>query len=65
MPMDEVIREIEQMDSENMQDVLDALMRRYRKVFPGYSLLILTLQDDPRNRSEQLAEITGMLEKMQ
>ena len=34
MSMDEVIRAIEQTDAENIQDVMQAAMRRYREPYP-------------------------------
>lgn len=34
MPMDEIIRAIEQTDAENMQDMLQATMKRYRELYP-------------------------------
>ena len=48
MPMDEVIRAIECMEAEDMQDVLNAVAMRYQELFPAYSLLLLSLpRDDP------------------
>ena len=50
MSMDEIIRAIEMMDAENMQDILDAVMARHRELYPGDSLVILAL---PKNQPEQ------------
>ncbi len=46
MPMDEVIRAIEQTDIENMQDVIQAAMRRYRELYPEWKILFLSAQVD-------------------
>ncbi len=46
MPMDEVIRGIEQTDIENMQDVIQATMKRYRELFPEWKILFLSAQVD-------------------
>lgn len=43
MSMDEVIRAIEMVDAENMQDVLDAVMARHRELYPDDNLVILSL----------------------
>lgn len=39
MPMDEVIRAIEQTDAENIQDVMQAAMGRYRELYPEWKML--------------------------
>ena len=46
MPMDEVIRGIEQTDIENMQDVMQAAMKRYRELYPEWKILFLSAQVD-------------------
>ena len=46
MPMDEVIRGIEQTNIENMQDVIQATMKRYRGLYPEWKILFLSAQVD-------------------
>ena len=46
MPMDEVIRAIEQTDAENIQDVMQAVMRRYKELYPEWRMLFLSAQSD-------------------
>lgn len=46
MPMDEVIRAIEQTDSENIQDVMYAAMKRYRELYPEWKMVFLSAQMD-------------------
>ncbi|MBE6948213.1 MAG: hypothetical protein E7454_08230 [Ruminococcaceae bacterium] len=46
MPMDEVIRGIEQTDIENMQDVIQAAIKRYRELYPEWKILFLSAQVD-------------------
>ncbi len=42
MPMDEVIRAIEQCDAENIQDVMQAAMKRYKELYPNWRMLFLS-----------------------
>ena len=42
MPMDEVIRGIEQTDCENIQDVLQAVIGRYRELYPQWRILLIS-----------------------
>ena len=64
MPMDEVIRAVERMDGENMQDLLDAVMRRYHQLFPTHSLIMLTLPENaPEERERQWQEDWEQLQK--
>lgn len=66
MPMDELIRGIEQMGTENMQDLLDAVTRRFRQLYPGYSLLILSLpENDPEERKKQLDSAWKLIQQTQ
>ena len=44
MEMDEVIRGIEQTGIENMQDVMQAAMKRYRELYPEWKILFLSAQ---------------------
>ncbi|MBE6920951.1 MAG: hypothetical protein E7468_05230 [Ruminococcaceae bacterium] len=46
MPMDEVIRAIEQTDAENMQDLLQATMKRYRELYPEWKIAFLSAKAD-------------------
>ena len=58
MPMDEVIRAIEQTDVENMQDVMQATMKRYRELYPEWKILFLSAQTDASDeRSKAILEL--------
>lgn len=46
MPMDEVIRAIEQTDVENIQDLVQAAMKRYRELYPDWRMLYLSAKAD-------------------
>ena len=46
MPIDEVIRTIEKTDIENLQDILQALMGRYRELYPQWRILFVSAQAD-------------------
>lgn len=53
MPMDEVIRAIEQTDVENMQDLLQATMKRYRELYPEWKMLFLSAKGDATDERSQ------------
>lgn len=58
MPMDEVIRAIEQTDIENMQDLLQATMKRYRELYPEWKILFLSAKADATDeRSQAILEL--------
>ena len=57
MQMDEVIRAIEMMDAENMQDVLDAVRKRHEELYPLWAFVMLSL---PKNQRESWK---GMIEQ--
>ena len=44
MPMDELIRAIEKADSENIQDLINAVVARYRELFPKWEIIFLTVE---------------------
>ena len=46
MPMDEIIRAIEQTVAENIQDVIQAAMKRYKELYPNWRMLFLSAQPD-------------------
>ena len=46
MQMDEVIRAIEQTDAENIQDIMQAAMRRYKELYPKWQILFLSAKSD-------------------
>lgn len=57
MPMDEVIRAIEQTDGENIQDVIQAAMKRYRELYPQWRMLCMSAQVDASDaRSKAIRE---------
>ena len=57
MPMDEVIRAIEQTDGENIQDVIQAAMKRYRELYPQWRKLFMSAQVDASDaRSKAIRE---------
>lgn len=58
MPMDEVIRGIEQTDIENMQDLIQTAMKRYRELYPDWKILFLSAQSDASDeRSKAILEL--------
>ena len=53
MPMDEVIRAIEQTDVENMQDVVQVTMKRYRELYPERKILFLSAPVDAADENSK------------
>ncbi len=58
----EVVHAIAQLEGEDMQAVLDAVVLRHSQLFPRHSLLLLSLpKDDPVERNRQLAAAWELL----
>ena len=58
MPMDEIIRGIEQTDIENMQDVIQAAISRYRELYPDWRILFISADTNAADaRSRELLEL--------
>ena len=58
MPMDEVIRAIERTEVEDLQDVLLALMEKYRKFYPQWRFLFLSADTNAADdKSKAILEI--------
>ena len=65
MPMDEVIRAIEQTDAENMQDVMQAAMKRYRELYPDWKMVFLSAKCDAQDaRSRGALELICKAEEL-
>ena len=63
MPMDEVIRAIESTDKENMQDVLQATMERYRALYPEWEILVVSAPKDANDElSKEILEFIAKIE---
>lgn len=62
MDADEVIRAIEQTDSENIQDVIDAVMKRYQILFPEWQVVFYSARREELEDPESIAmRIAGLL----
>lgn len=65
MPMDEVIRAIERTDVENMQDLLQATMKRYRELYPEWKILFLSAKTDATDEiSKAILELIRMADAL-
>ena len=65
MPMDEVIRAIEKTDTENIQDVLQATIGRYRELYPGWKILFLSTDCAAMDqRSQKILELMCQIEQI-
>ena len=59
MPMDEVIRAIEAADLENIQDLLQTAVRRYKELYPQWRVVFFTVKSDELDDDEE--KITDIL----
>ena len=65
MPMDEVIRAIERTDVENMQDLLQATIKRYRELYPDWKILFLSAKADAVDEaSKAILELIRMADAL-
>ena len=65
MPMDEVIRAIERTDVENMQDLLQATIKRYRELYPDWKILFLSAKADAADEvSKAILELIRMADAL-
>ena len=65
MPVDEIIRAIEQTDAENMQDLLQATMKRYRELYPDWKILFLSAKPDAADgASKAILELIRMADAL-
>ena len=64
MPMDEIIRGIEKADVENMQDVLKAVLERYRELYPDWEILLVSAKKDATDDlSKEILDFISKIEK--
>lgn len=52
MPMDEVIRTIEQASTEEIQDLLQSVIGRYRELYPDWRILFVSVD---QNATDELS----------
>ena len=65
MPMDEVIRAIEQTDAENMQDVMRAAIDRYRELYPDWKIIFVSADTNATDgRSRELLELISKADEI-
>ena len=58
-----MIEQIKKAKPEELNDILQAVLARYREVFPGWELITISLEKSV-DKKEQLDRIIGLLEKM-
>ena len=54
---------ISRLESEEIQEFLDALLARYRELYPDWDINIISLEKK-RSRNDQLDEMITLLESM-
>ena len=58
-----MIEQIKKAKPEELNDILQAVLARYREVFPGWELITISLEKSV-DKNEQLDQIIAMLEIM-
>ena len=59
----ELLEKIKRLESEEIQDVLQALVERHRQLYPDWDINIVSLEKK-RSRNDQLDEMITLLESM-
>ena len=59
--MSNIYSEIEQLSAEEISDVLDAVIRRYSELFPGWEIATFSLHMDG-NQNDQIDRMINLLE---
>ena len=59
----ELLEKIKRLESEEIQEFLDALLARYRELYPDWEINIISLEKK-RSRNDQLDEMITLLESM-
>ena len=58
-----LLQRIREAKTEDIQDILQAVLERYRELYPDWDISILSL-DKREDRNEQLERTVALLEKM-
>ena len=58
-----MIEQIKKAKPEELNDILQTVLTRYREVFPGWELITISLEEAV-DKKEQLDRIIAMLENM-
>lgn len=61
MQMEEVIRAIKQAEADNIQDLLQAAMGRYRELYPRWRMLFISA--DPNDTGKQNRKFLKLISK--
>ena len=59
----ELLDKIKRLEPEEIQDILDALLTRYRELYPDWDVNIVSLEKR-KIKNEQLDEMIALLESM-
>jgi len=58
-----MLQEIKNAKPEEMEDILQAVMERYRQIYPDWEIMFLSL-DKKENRNAQIDAVIKLLEQM-
>ncbi|MBQ9148043.1 MAG: hypothetical protein IJX69_00570 [Oscillospiraceae bacterium] len=64
LPLQEVLKQIENADDDAISQIIQAVIRRYKQVYPGWEVVFLSLPlDDAAQRRKQLADLIEFLDR--
>ncbi len=61
--MEELLRRIEELDDEGLQEVVAAARHRYSELFPEWEVVYIALHKEPELRKQELKNLLTILEK--
>jgi len=65
MNKSEVLLAIENADDLFMSEIIETVIKRYSRVYPGWEVMFLTIDKDPQMRSKNIDAIIRFLNDMQ
>ena len=61
--INQILSLIESADDYALSQIMQAVVRRYSKVYPDWEVMFLSLPKDPEERRAQLAQMLEMLDR--
>lgn len=61
--VNDILAAIENADDIEINQILDAVTRRYNRVFPEWEVLFLSISRDPEEKNKQLEQMLLQLKK--
>ena len=62
--LDDILESIEQADDLEINEIIQAVIRRYKAVFPGWEVIFLSLPLQSKEREQMIAQTIEQLKKI-